>query len=103
MPKLKPGTIFPTDEEDEKIRQAVASDPDAMLLEGDDVKLVSLKKVIKARRGRPVADTTKTRITIRHSPEVVAAFKATGRGWQSRMDTALKDWLKHHNPAELKA
>lgn len=36
--------------------------------------------------------------TIRLSPDVVAAFKATGEGWQTRIDAALKDWLKTHSP-----
>ncbi|VUZ27870.1 Uncharacterised protein, partial [uncultured Comamonas sp.] len=34
--------------------------------------------------------------TIRLSPEVMAAFKATGAGWQTRIDEALKDWLRTH-------
>ncbi|HEY3986478.1 MAG TPA: BrnA antitoxin family protein [Cedecea sp.] len=101
MPKLKPGTIFPTDEEDTKIREAVADDPDTMLLEKSEVKLMPLSKIIKARRGRPSSDNPKTRITIRCSPEVIDAFKSTGRGWQTRMDAALKDWLKQHNPADV--
>ena len=42
---------------------------------------------------------TKVATTIRLSPEVMAAFKATGAGWQTRIDTALKDWLKSHSPA----
>jgi len=50
-------------------------------------------------RGRPKAAVTKERITIRLSPEVVGAFRATGDGWQTRMDKALKDWLKTHSPA----
>lgn len=36
----------------------------------------------------------KERITIRLSPEVVAAFRASGDGWQTRMDAALRGWLK---------
>ena len=36
--------------------------------------------------------------TIRLSPEVVAPFRATGDGWQTRLDAALKDWLKTHTP-----
>jgi uncharacterized protein (DUF4415 family) len=27
------------------------------------------------------------------------AFKATGAGWQTRIDDALKDWLSTHSPA----
>lgn len=44
---------------------------------------------------------TKERITIRLSPEVVQPFRETGDGWQSRLDAALKDWLKSHKPASV--
>ncbi len=50
-------------------------------------------------RGRPKAVVTKERITIRLSPEVVGAFRSTGQGWQTRVDAALRDWLKTHSPA----
>jgi uncharacterized protein (DUF4415 family) len=50
-------------------------------------------------RGRPKAAVTKQRITIRLSPDVVERFRASGDGWQTRMDAALKDWLKSHSPA----
>lgn len=52
-------------------------------------------------RGPQVAPT-KERITIRLSPEVVNTFRATGAGWQTRLDTALKDWLRTHKPVETK-
>jgi len=48
-------------------------------------------------RGRPPAVTVKERTTIRLSAEVMAAFKASGKGWQTRVDDALKDWLKTHS------
>ena len=50
-------------------------------------------------RGRPKAAVTKERITIRLSPDVVQPFRATGVGWQTRIDSALRDWLKKHSPA----
>lgn len=51
-------------------------------------------------RGRgPQRSPTKERITIRLSPEVVDAFRASGPGWQGRIDDALKSWLKRHEPA----
>ncbi|TOZ63225.1 hypothetical protein DIJ60_07440, partial [Burkholderia pseudomallei] len=31
--------------------------------------------------------------------DVLDAFKATGRGWQTRVNAALKEWLKTHKPA----
>lgn len=52
-----------------------------------------------ARRGRPKLATPKRALTVRYDAEVVAAFKATGKGWQTRMNDALKDWLKTHSPA----
>jgi len=49
--------------------------------------------------GRPKAEVTKERITIRLSPDVLQRFRATGAGWQTRMDGALRDWLKKHPAA----
>lgn len=51
------------------------------------------------RRGRPGAKTPKQALTVRYDVEIIEAFKATGRGWQTRMNAALKDWLKTHSPA----
>lgn len=43
---------------------------------------------IKRTRGKQKAPT-KQAITIRLSPEVIAAFKSTGKGWQSRINEVL--------------
>lgn len=37
---------------------------------------------------------TKEQVAIRFDPEVLAAFRADGPGWQSRMNKALKEWLE---------
>jgi uncharacterized protein (DUF4415 family) len=50
------------------------------------------------RRGRPVG-SNKESTTIRFDTEVLDAFRADGPGWQSRINEALKDWLKSHKPA----
>ncbi|NRO99356.1 hypothetical protein GWC77_26085 [Paraburkholderia sp. NMBU_R16] len=55
-------------------------------------------KLVRRGRGRPVG-SHKTPTTIRLDDEVLEAFKATGRGWQTRMNAALKDWLKTHKLA----
>jgi len=54
----------------------------------NDAKLV--------KRGRPKLGSRKILLSVRYSPEVVDYFRSTGRGWQSRMDEALKEWLKEH-------
>jgi uncharacterized protein (DUF4415 family) len=47
-----------------------------------------------ARRGRPSQNKQST--TVRFDIEVLNAFRATGKGWQTRMNDALRDWLKTH-------
>lgn len=89
MPKLKPGTVVPTREEDEAINRGIAADSDTYELGSADLK--QMKKI-----GRPKAEVTKERITIRLSPDVLERFRATGTGWQTRVDAALRDWLKTH-------
>lgn len=49
-------------------------------------------------RGRPKAAVTKERITIRLSRDVVERFRASGAGWQTRVDAALREWLRRHPP-----
>ena len=48
------------------------------------------------RRGRPRSEHPKVAISIRLSEEVLTRFKASGPGWQSRIDAALKEWLAQH-------
>ena len=48
------------------------------------------------QRGPQVAPT-KQLVSVRYSPEVLAFFKASGAGWQSRMDDALKQWVSGHS------
>jgi uncharacterized protein (DUF4415 family) len=46
--------------------------------------------------GRPIADITKDRITIRLSTEVTDYFRATGKGWQTRIDKVLLKYVSAH-------
>jgi len=39
---------------------------------------------------------TKEPVTIRYSRDVLEYFRATGPGWQARIDTALKEWVAQH-------
>jgi uncharacterized protein (DUF4415 family) len=57
----------------------------------------SLRKKLGVRG--PQKAPTKERITIRLSREVVERFRESGEGWQTRVDAALREWLKEHSPA----
>jgi uncharacterized protein (DUF4415 family) len=46
------------------------------------------KKIV--HRGRPPSETPKVSTTIRLDADVVAYFRAAGRGWQTRLNTALR-------------
>jgi len=54
------------------------------------------KAIKKALRGRPSGSGTKSSTTLRLDNDVLASFKSTGRGWQTRINNALRDWLKEH-------
>ena len=41
--------------------------------------------------GRPKADNPKVAVSLRLDQDVVARFKASGPGWQTRMNRALRD------------
>ena len=85
--------ILPTPEEDAAITAAAMSDPDALPLTDEEWEKVRPT----VRMGRPKAAVTKERITIRLSRDVVDQFRATGNGWQTRVDSALREYLKEHS------
>lgn len=45
------------------------------------------------RRGRPKLESPKAQVTLRLDADVLAGLRATGPGWQSRANAALKQWL----------
>ena len=84
---------LPTTEENNKIVAAARADPDARPLTNKQLRtMVPLKSV----RGRPPSENKKLLVSVRYSPEVVAYFRGTGEGWQSRMDGVLKDYVNQH-------
>ncbi|MCE9549750.1 MAG: BrnA antitoxin family protein [Betaproteobacteria bacterium] len=82
--------IRPTDIEDAQITAAALTDPDNLPL--TDAEL----KQFKRGRGRPMGSGKKEQVTLRLDAEILEQFKATGNGWQTRINDALRDWAKHH-------
>ena len=92
MPKLKTGTILPTPAEDAAITAAAMSDPDAVPF--TDSEWEQVKPLV--RRGRPLGSGSKMQVTLRLDIDVVDKLKATGAGWQTRANEALRNWVKRH-------
>ncbi|MCC6196866.1 MAG: BrnA antitoxin family protein [Burkholderiales bacterium] len=67
-------------------------DKDDRPLTADELKEgIALAK----KRGRPIG-SSKESTTVRFDRDVLDAFRAAGPGWQTRMNAALRDWLKTH-------
>lgn len=92
MPRLKPLTIMLSAEEDAAITAAALSDPDALPV--TDEEWEAAKPFLRV--GRLKSLHRKLSTTIRLDPDVLLAFKATGPGWQTRMNDVLKEWLAAH-------
>ncbi len=90
----RPAVVMPTVEEDKLILAAAKGDPDAQPLTDKQLKeMVPLRKVL----GRPRSERRKVLLSVRYSPEVIAFFKSTGEGWQSRMDGVLREYVEKNS------
>ena len=89
--KIRSGRVLvlPTPAEDAAIAAGIAQDPDTY--EPSDFELGKMR-----RPGRPLGSGTKTQITLRLDVEVVDKFKASGDGWQTRINDVLKSWVQTH-------
>lgn len=47
----------------------------------------------------PQKAPTKQATTIRFDADVLAALKASGKGWQTRVNDAMREWLRTHSAA----
>jgi len=101
--------ILPTDEEDAKLTAAAMSDPDNPLVTAEDWqnmrpfsetrrgKLLKEGITIKVenvdveprKAGRPKVENPKPRVTLRLSNENLDYLRATGKGWQTRVNELI--------------
>jgi uncharacterized protein (DUF4415 family) len=57
----------------------------------------SLQTTLLGLKGRGKQQSpSKVSTTVRFDRDVLEAFRSTGHGWQTRMNEALKEWLKEH-------
>ncbi len=53
-------------------------------------------ELLAPKPGRKLGSGIKESQNIRFDRDILAAFKATGKGWQTRMNEALRVYLKEH-------
>jgi uncharacterized protein (DUF4415 family) len=94
----RPSVVMPTVREDKAITAAAKADPDAQPL---TLKQLKTMVPMRALRGRPKSGSAKQLVSVRYSREVLAYFKSTGEGWQSRMDRVLREYVMRRSRRAL--
>ena len=61
----------------------------------DNAEIRLGEKLIRpARRpGRPQSENAKKLVSLRIDPDIIKRFRATGPGWQSRINAVLREYL----------
>jgi uncharacterized protein (DUF4415 family) len=85
--------VMPSDAEEAAINRGIAADPDTYEVSREEIQEM---RPLKNRGGRPKLDNPKEPVSLRLDADVLAAFRASGDGWQTRMNNALREWLSEH-------
>lgn len=89
---IKRNVVMPTVGDDIQINAGIAADPDTFELSD-----AAFNRLTPMRgRGRLLGSGKKVQMTVRFDAEIIDTFKSAGEGWQTKMNDALKDWLKTH-------
>ena len=97
MPSNGRPTYLPTDEEEAETQRQIAEDPDAAEWTGGGLgprppaievvpQIVERYRRARGRQKLP----TKAKVTVRLDADIVAYFRGTGRGWQTRLNETLR-------------
>ncbi len=76
--------VLPSPEEDVAIATGISADPDTAELTSAEFA------TLRPLRGRPPVAATKQAVKLRLDPDVLAALRASGRGWQTRVNEMLR-------------
>jgi len=103
MPGRKPIRRVVSEAEERRINAAAANDPDNPPL--SDAELAAMRPASEAlpqvvaafrRRRGPGRKPRKQQITLRLDPDIIAFFRSTGRGWQTRINEVLRAHVRRH-------
>ena len=84
------GLVMPTAAEDAAIAAGIAQDQDTM-----EITVADMARMQPLRRpGRPKVERPKVPVTMRMDADVLDAIKASGSGWQTRVNEVLRDAVR---------
>jgi uncharacterized protein (DUF4415 family) len=98
MPKAERKIPMLSPEEEARLHAGIAADPDnpeltddqlAAMRHASDVLPPGLFAALARPRGRPKAASAKVPVKLRLDAVIVETYKATGHGWQTRMNNDL--------------
>lgn len=87
----------PLIDDDGEVRQLTAKDL-KRFKPARDVLSPELYAMLTKGRG-PQKAALKVPTTIRFDADVLSAVKATGKGWQKRVNDAMREWVRTHTAA----
>lgn len=64
---------------------------------GEFARVHTPEEIQARRRGRPIGSRKvrpKVQTAIRFDPDTLAALRATGKGWQTRVNAVMGEWVK---------
>lgn len=91
-------------EEDAAIVRAAESDPDELPMTEEQLDRMRpahevlpelVARHLRRNRGRPKLAAPKQQVTLRIDPDVLEQFRATGAGWQTAINDALRQAMVH--------
>ena len=76
--------VVPTPDEDARIAAGIAADPDTYELGAAEIEQLR-------RPGRPRVAVKRPMLSMRADPDVLAHLRASGKGWQTRVNALLRE------------
>jgi uncharacterized protein (DUF4415 family) len=76
--------MVPTPDEDARIAAGIAADPDTYELGAAEIAQLR-------RPGRPRVAVKRPMLSMRADPDVLAHLRASGKGWQTRVNALLRE------------
>ena len=80
--------IVPSAQENAAINAGIAADPDSY--EVSDEEFAKMRKP-----GRPAATVVRPMVSMRLDPDVLAHLRASGKGWQTKVNALLREAVEH--------